>query len=730
MRSLIASAAAVLPYLGGVDAFWRMNCAVIQTGRVDPVVNPGAIAAHAHSIVGGSNIGINSTYDTMTNSSCTSCELRSDKSAYWTPLMYYWYPNGSFFEVPHGGSVVYYLGRGPNVNTTIPFPPGFMMLSGDKSARSYDNETYSYGNAEYPGRPIADRVSFTCLVGSGPQPPNLPYMFNASSCVNGLRAQVVFQSCWDGVHLYKTDNSHVAYLSGLDNGICPPNYPHQLPTLFIETNYAVGQVPNGTDDNRFVFSQGDPTGYGFHADFLNGWDMAVQTEAVNTCLYNGAFNGVVQECPVLSADDTTGYAENCPERRRQVDEEVHGMLDRLPGCIEVTYGPGAAPASSMMCPPTAPKPYVTPTADSVPLVTASPTPGVQFGLPEQEYMGCYNDTAASGYYRTLNSLKYINYTSMTVEFCQQYCMDNGYIWSGVEYAQECHCDNYINPTAIAAEPGTPNQCTWNCGGTLTEGGLQELCGGLGYIDVYRNTNTSFNASGNNDNTAGNAQPYTPAAGFGPNYLGCYSDPPGFNTATLEGPTLEANNMSIAVCETFCQQGPGYRYYGLEYSTQCKCGNAIAPSSGPVLTPTSNPSNQTCQMRCRGIGEEICGGPAVLSLYNNTMYRPPSTVPHAGKYATQACITDPNDSGRPLQGNFTSSPDMSVDKCVKYCLGSYYHYAGIEYAVECYCGNELVLDTTGAQLAVCNASDQMLCAGDSVQYCGGSGFMNLYYSEDL
>jgi hypothetical protein len=42
-------------FLGGVDAFWRMNCAVIQTGRVDPLVNPGALAAHAHTIVGGSS---------------------------------------------------------------------------------------------------------------------------------------------------------------------------------------------------------------------------------------------------------------------------------------------------------------------------------------------------------------------------------------------------------------------------------------------------------------------------------------------------------------------------------------------------------------------------------------------------------------------------------------------------------------------------------------------------
>lgn len=33
--------------------FWRMNCGRMLTGRVDPVVNPGAISAHAHNIVGG-----------------------------------------------------------------------------------------------------------------------------------------------------------------------------------------------------------------------------------------------------------------------------------------------------------------------------------------------------------------------------------------------------------------------------------------------------------------------------------------------------------------------------------------------------------------------------------------------------------------------------------------------------------------------------------------------------
>lgn len=48
-------AALVLHLLDGVEAFWRINCAVIQTGRVDPLVNPNAVAAHVHSIVGGSS---------------------------------------------------------------------------------------------------------------------------------------------------------------------------------------------------------------------------------------------------------------------------------------------------------------------------------------------------------------------------------------------------------------------------------------------------------------------------------------------------------------------------------------------------------------------------------------------------------------------------------------------------------------------------------------------------
>ncbi|KAK4540919.1 hypothetical protein LTR36_008427 [Oleoguttula mirabilis] len=707
-------AVAALFFLAGVDAFFRLNCAIIQTGRVDPLVNPGTVAAHAHTIVGGSNIGVNATGVSLSNSACSSCQVQADKSAYWTPILYYQYPNGSFYEVPHSGSVVYYLGRGQNA-TTIPFPPGFKMLSGNKALRSYDNQTMTWGNASYAGEPVANRISFACLT-AGTSPPSQPYMFNVTQCINGMRAQIAFQGCWNGIDLYKADNSHVAYLSGIDNGVCPPGYEYQLPVIFVETDYAVSQVPGATNDSAYTFSQGDPTGFGFHGDFQNGWDQEVLTDAVNDCLTPGDPSGQVQYCPALYASDTNGASYNCPEQPPQIGEPVRGLIDKLPGCVVVTPGPDSAMAAQMNCAVGVPLPSITSTVDSTPRPTASPTPGATFGLPDHEYLGCYNDT--NGFISTLNEVSYTNYTVMTVEWCQQYCMNLGYRLSGVEYAQECHCDNEINPTALNANNQTTNQCTWACGGTLTANadGVQELCGGVDYINVYNNTNSSFNAFGDMSNTAGNASPYTLPAAFAANYLGCYTD--NSNTGrTLTGVSISLPNMTIAYCAQHCNSagphGTGYQYYGLEFASQCYCGNAISTASS-LLTALTSPSNSSCQDRCVGSEPEICGGGGVLSMYNNTGFVAPAIKPSVGKYLSGQCLLDPSTGGRGLQGAaYSNSTNMTVERCIKFCLGKYYHYAGIEYGYECYCGNSIVAST-----------------GNTIEYCGGSGFMNLYYSPSL
>ena len=253
------------------DAFWRMSCSTIQTGRIDPIVSPGKVASHVHRIAGASSkcsvlpkwlfsgqadvmldIALDSTYHSLQSSNCTSCEIKKDLSAYWTPLLYYEHANGSFEEVHNGGMTVYYLGRGDNRANIKPFPPGFRMLSGNAAARSYNHTPV---NSVKNARPYGDRVSFNCLTDSPlPETPNL----SMTNCPRGLRAQVQFQSCWDGKHKYLADNSHVAYMSAIDNGVCPPGYPVQLMHLFYEVLYGVNDIK--LDGGRFVFANGDPTG--------------------------------------------------------------------------------------------------------------------------------------------------------------------------------------------------------------------------------------------------------------------------------------------------------------------------------------------------------------------------------------------------------------------------------------------------------------------------------------
>ena len=119
-----------------------------------------------------------------------------------------------------------------------------------------------------------------------PATPNLPYGY---ACADGLRSQVFFPSCWNGADVdSKTHNTHVAYPDGMDNGVCPPGFPKRLISLFYEVTWNTfafepfrGQAMNTTQP--FVYANGDPTGYGLHGDFLNGWDVPTLQQAVNNC---------------------------------------------------------------------------------------------------------------------------------------------------------------------------------------------------------------------------------------------------------------------------------------------------------------------------------------------------------------------------------------------------------------------------------------------------------------
>ncbi|KAJ2913877.1 hypothetical protein MD484_g6528, partial [Candolleomyces efflorescens] len=185
--------------------------------------------------------------------------------------------------------------------------------------------------------------------------------------------------CWDGVNLDTPDHSsHVAHPSGTPapDGLqffgtdCPDTHPVRLPLLFVEIVWDTRPFNNpelwpkdGTQP--FIFSMGDPTGFGQHADYVFGWEGDSLKRAMDVCTGG---DGLPQNCPALTLQDIETM-NNC-RLPAKVDEVVEDQyLDRLPGCNPVQSGPGPAtmvpdcqaPSVTVDTPhPTAPPAVVTP----------------------------------------------------------------------------------------------------------------------------------------------------------------------------------------------------------------------------------------------------------------------------------------------------------------------------------------------------------------------------------
>ena len=84
-------------------------------------------------------------------------------------------------------------------------------------------------------------------------------------CPDGMRAQVYFPSCWDGVNLDSPDHkSHMSYPIGAFNGgVCPSSHPKRLISLFYEYIIPTGDHPyHGA--GSWSFANGDQNGLRFH----------------------------------------------------------------------------------------------------------------------------------------------------------------------------------------------------------------------------------------------------------------------------------------------------------------------------------------------------------------------------------------------------------------------------------------------------------------------------------
>ena len=66
---------------------------------------------------------------------------------------------------------------------------------------------------------------------------------------------------------------------------------------------------------------------------------------------------------------------------------------------------------------------------------------------------------------------------------------------------------------------------------------------------------------------------------------------------------------------------------------------------------------------------------------------------------------------------------TIENCKKACFSHNYRYAGVQYAKECYCGNN-----APKKVAPKETDCNMDCSGDKSQKCGGGNRMNVYKNK--
>ena len=95
---------------------------------------------------------------------------------------------------------------------------------------------------------------------------------------------------------------------------------------------------------RFVMSNGDPSGYGYHGDFLAAWSdgvleaAAADPSCTDQDILRPISDGQIERCAASFTIQDSEEAETCqlelPPELRQ--EQVDGVLVALPGGVAVT----------------------------------------------------------------------------------------------------------------------------------------------------------------------------------------------------------------------------------------------------------------------------------------------------------------------------------------------------------------------------------------------------------
>lgn len=97
-------------------------------------------------------------------------------------------------------------------------------------------------------------------------------------------------------------------------------------------------------------------------------------------------------------------------------------------------------------------------------------------------------------------------------------------------------------------------------------------------------------------------------------LGCYTDG---SDRTLSFQTNIDTGTTPAACQSRCQAA-GYKYSGVEFGSQCFCGDSLAAAAQKV-------GDSDCSMPCSGDAGQTCGNAYRLNLYEFKADTPASST---------------------------------------------------------------------------------------------------------
>lgn len=567
------------------------------------------------------------------------------------------------------------------------------MLSGNPYLRSYNASSRAQ-----------EAINFVCLgaAGGSTYGSGLP----TTDCPDGLRLQVIFPSCWDGQSLDSVDHkSHVAFPTGISTGSCDdPRFPVRLVTIFYEVFYDSTDFKDIWYGNSqpFVLANGDPTGYGFHGDFMNGWNVTVLQNAIDTCT---DLSGDMDICEAFTVQHPASSDLQCHKSPSVEEVVVNAVLPTLPGCNPITAGPGTASAAT--CPNLIIPTLWTNTTGYYgnivpPGYHSLSTSSIVQTYKNWNYLGCFADTSA----RVLQQ----RFTSgvMTIESCLDTCQSNGYTYGGVEWAQECWCGHSLNAVPLSFQ-----QCSMTCSGNSSE-----YCGAGLALTTYElsgvpavdssivpsllpaPTTTTKLSSTSSTSVATSTGPVIAQTVGVYNFSGCYLD----SSNRVLTQRITSGDGSTESCAASCRQ-LGLAYFGIEYGGQCYGGTTLTSS---VLKP------ELCNMPCTSNAKELCGGSWGLQVYHTDAAPPVYNF----NWSPVGCYTD--SYSRTLRYQVTAN--ATVESCLASCQSQGYQYAGLESWTECYCDSAIQSTGSVAPSTDCN----LPCDHNHAEMCGGSWRLSVYY----